>query len=429
MSTPGCDALGGDRVGARAVPEPPGRLLVALDASEYADRALEEAVRIARAAGGSVTGLHAYAARLHDRRFRQMEGGLPERYRGDAALEHQREVHDELIGRGLGIISDSYHDAAEALCSAAGVRYRRLSPEGKNYRRVLEAAGSGRFDLLVLGAQGLGAVPGALLGTVCRRAARRCPIDLLVVRRPDRALGDGPLVVTLDGSARAFGALRTALALASALDLSLHAVAAFDPDFHYAAFRRIAGVLSEEGARVFRFREQERLHEELIDAGLARIYHSHLDVARKVAREAGVDLECRLLSGKPYQVIVRDLEEVGAGCVLAGRTGIHADAGLDIGGNAEALLHLAPCHVWLGQADFTPPLEMTAEETIGWTAEAEARMARIPERARSLVRMLILRVAEERGHTVVTAALIDEATERLCPMRHRRAAEPGPAWR
>jgi hypothetical protein len=91
-----------------------GRILVALDASDHADRALAEATRLAASAQGVVTGIHAYAAKLHDRRFRQMEGGLPERYRKEEEMEHQREVHDDLITRGLGIISDSYHDAAAA---------------------------------------------------------------------------------------------------------------------------------------------------------------------------------------------------------------------------------------------------------------------------------------------------------------------------
>ena len=58
-------------------------------------------------------------------------------------MEHQREVHDSLITRGLGVISDSYHDSAVPVCEQAGVDYRRLSPEGKNYRRIVEAASSG----------------------------------------------------------------------------------------------------------------------------------------------------------------------------------------------------------------------------------------------------------------------------------------------
>jgi nucleotide-binding universal stress UspA family protein len=393
------------------------RILVALDASDHADRALEEAVRLAGSVGGTVTGVHAYAAKLHDNRFRQMEGGLPERYRKEQEMEHQREVHDSLITRGLAVISDSYHDSAAPVCEAAGVTYRRLSPEGKNYRRVVEAAATGEHDVLALGALGLGAVSGAVVGTVCERVVRRVSIDVLVVRDADRALGDGPLVVGLDGSARSFGALKTALDLGRRLGAPVHAVAAYDPYFHYVAFNKIAGVLSEEAGQTFRFKEQEQLHEEIIDSGIAKIYQSHLEVARAVAEAEDMELACELLDGKPYQAIAGYLEKVGASLLLVGKTGIHADPDLDIGGNAENLLRMAPCHVWFGQATYTPPLESVARETITWTEEAEAKMERVPETARAMVRLAILRLAQESGHTVITSALIEEATARFCPDR------------
>jgi nucleotide-binding universal stress UspA family protein len=391
------------------------RILVALDASDHANRALEEAVRLAGSVGGTVTGVHAYAARLHDNRFRQMEGGLPERYRKEQEMEHQRDVHDSLITRGLGVISDSYHDNAAPVCEAGGVAYRRLSPEGKNYRRIVEAAASGDHDVLALGALGLGAVPGAVVGTVCERVVRRAAIDVLMVRGPERALGDGPLVVGLDGSARSFGALKTALDLGRRLGAPVHAVAAYDPYFHYVAFNKIADVLSEEAGQTFRFKEQEQLHEEIIDSGIAKIYQSHLEVARSVAEAEDMEIVCELLDGKPYQAIASYLEKVGASLLLVGKTGIHADPDLDIGGNAENLLRNAPCHVWFGQATYTPPLESVARETITWTVEAEAKMDRVPETARAMVRLAILRMAQESGHTVITSALIDEATARFCP--------------
>jgi nucleotide-binding universal stress UspA family protein len=398
-------------------PVPLTRILVALDASDHANRALEEAARLAATADGTVTGIHAYAAKLHDNRFRQMEGGLPDRYRKEQEMEHQREVHDSLITRGLGIISDSYHDSAAPVCEEVGVAYRRLSPEGKNYRRLVEAAASGDHDVLMLGALGLGAVPGATVGTVCERVVRRSPIDALVIRDPGRALGDGPLVVALDGSQRSFGALKTAFDLGRRLGAPVHAVAAYDPYFHYVAFNKIAGVLSEEAGQTFRFKEQETLHEEIIDSGIAKIYQQHLEIGRALAEEEGIELVCELLDGKPYQAIARYLEKVGASLLLVGKTGVHADPELDIGGNAENLLRVAPCHIWLGQATYTPPLEAVARETITWTEEAEDKMARVPETARNMVRMAILRFAQESGHTVVTSAIIDEATKRFCPER------------
>ncbi len=401
--------------GTNVAPTSLARILVALDASDYADRALDEAIKLAGTANGVITGIHAYAAKLHDRRFRQMEGGLPERYREEEEMEKQRDVHDDLITRGLNIISDSYHDVAQKACDDTGRPYHRLSPEGKNYSRIVEAAASGQFDVLALGSLGLGAVSGSLIGTVCERVVRRCPIDVLVIRDANRAIGDGPIVVGIDGSARAFGALKTALDLAQRLGVQVHAIAAYDPYYHYAAFNKISGVLSDEAGQVFRFKEQEKLHEELIDEGIAKIYQSHLDVAKTIATDAGVDLVCELLDGKPFQAIQRYLGKVNASLLVMGKTGVHADSGLDIGGNAENLLRTAPCHVWLGQTTFTPPLDVVAEETIAWTDEAEEKMTHVPEEARPMVRMAILRFAQESGHTVITSALIEEATNRFCP--------------
>ena len=405
------------------------RILVAIDASDHANRAIEEAARLAASAGGTITGIHAYAAALHDKRFRQMEGGLPERYREENELERQRHIHDSLITRGLGIIGDSYHAAAEQACASGAVLYRPLNPEGKNYRRIVEAAASGAFDVLVLGALGLGAGEGSRLGTVCARVTRRSPIDTLVIRDHRRPLGDGPLVVGIDGSPQSFGALRTAIDIGRRLGVPIHAVAAYDPFFHYVAFRRIARVLSEEAGRVFRFREQEKLHEEIIDDGLARIYASHLEIARAVARDDGVEIVTALLSGKPYLAIIRYLTDVGASLVFIGKVGVHADSELDIGGTTENLLHLAPCHVWIGAATHTPPLDAVARETIVWSSEADQKIARVPETVRNMVRMVILRYAQEQGHTVITSALVEEATARFCPGRSLGShADQAPRW-
>lgn len=399
------------------------RIMVALDASELADKALAEVLRILDPADGVITGIHAYAAQLHDRRFRQMEGGLPERYLEEREMNQQREIHDSLITRGLDIISDSYHDVAEKVCGDAGREYRRLSPEGKNYTCVVQAMREGDYDLVALGATGFGKVSGASVGSVCERVVRRATTDTLVIRDAARSIGDGPVVVALDGSARSFGALRTAFEVAGRTGAEIHAVAAYDPYYHYVAFNKIAGVLSEEARQVFRFKEQERLHEELIDEGIAKIYQSHLDIAKKIAEEEGVSLCCRLLEGKPWRAVADYLAKAGASLLLLGRTGVHADDELDIGSNAENLLRAAPCHVWLGQREFTPDLDLVAEETIAWSKEAEDRLAKAPEFARGIARKALIRYAHERGHTFITADFVDEvAAEIMPPCRAGRQA-------
>jgi nucleotide-binding universal stress UspA family protein len=405
----------GDARTADTAPVSLSRILVALDASEHANKALDEAIRLARSADGVITGIHAYAAALHDRRFKMMEGGLPERYLEEEEMGYQREVHDDLISRGLNIISDSYHDAGNAACEAAGVPFRRLSPEGKNYAKVVEAARSGEYDVLAVGALGLGAVPGSLIGTVAERVVRRSPIDTFVIRDTQRAVGDGPIVVGIDGSPLSYGGMMTALDLAARTGAEVHAVAAYDPYYHYVAFNKIAGVLSEEAGKVFRFKEQEQLHEELIDDGIAKIYQSHLEVAETIAADLGVKISTKLLDGKPYKAILGYLETVGASLLVVGKTGVHADDELDIGGNAENLLRHAPCHIWLTQTVYTPPLDIVAEETVSWSVEAEKKISRAPEFVRDMARRMVLRHTQKLGHTFVTSNIVDQVMGKAMP--------------
>ncbi|MBI3938965.1 MAG: universal stress protein [Betaproteobacteria bacterium] len=400
-------------------------ILLAVDCSDHSSRGVTEAVALAGLAGARVTGIHVYAARLHDMRFRQMESGLPARYREQEMLEQQRDIHNELIARGLTLIADSYLDQAARACREASVPFAPCTAEGKNYRELLNETNSGRYDLLVIGAQGLGAVPGSSLGTVCERVVRRAAIDTLVIKDPKRRLAEGPIVVAIDGSDHSYGGLTTALALAQSWGTRLHVVAAYDPYFHYVAFNRISRVLSEKASRTFRFKEQERLHEEIIDAGLAKIYQSHLRIARSIAAERAVPIETLLLDGKAHAAIEKHVHAVRPSLLVIGKLGIHADPDLDIGGNAERLLRNVECGVLLSQRSHRPRIDTVAAVTTTWTAEAERRMERVPEFARKMARMAILQYAQERGHTVVTGNIVDEATALFCSGHVRKAAEAG----
>jgi nucleotide-binding universal stress UspA family protein len=391
-------------------------ILVGVDASDYSNRGVKDALDLAEIWQSKVSGAHVYAAQMHDQRFKQMEGGLPEKYQEEQELEKQRDIHDDLITKGLSVITDSYLDQVEIDCRERSISYQARSLEGKNYLQLAREANSGPYDLLVMGSLGLGAVQSSRVGTVCERVVRRSEIDTLVIKNPEKPIRNSPIVVAIDGSALSNGGLLTGFTLAQEWQVPLHVISAYDPYYHYVAFNRIAGVLSEEAGKVFRFKEQEKLHEDIIDAGLARIYQGHLEVAESLADQLGISIATKLLDGKPYEVIQQYVDEVDAGLLILGKTGIHADEELDIGGQAENLFRNVGCAVLLSHRGFTPDTELIAESTTSWTHQAEERMNAIPEFVRSMARLGILRYAQEEGHTVITESIVEAATSDLCPV-------------
>jgi nucleotide-binding universal stress UspA family protein len=394
-------------------------ILVPVDNSDYSNRAIDLAVELGRAFGARLTGCHVYAARLHDYRFKQMEYTLPEEYRDEQELERQRKIHDSLIAMGLQLISDSYLDVMAGKAEAAGLAFTRKMVDGKHYKALIADAQASDYDLVVMGALGMGAVKDSQLGSVTERFVRRVTTDTLIVRAHDPLRDQqGAIVVGLDGSPQSFHGLKIGIALSRALGRPLQAVAVYDPYLHYAMFNGIVGVLNEKASKIFRFKEQEQLHEEIIDTGLAKIYQSHLEIARKLAAEDGVDLAITLLDGKCFEKVLTFCRKEQPWLLILGRIGVHSeDREVDLGSNTENLMRLAPVNVLLTGGKFYPPLDVKAEEIIAWTEEAEARMERVPLQVKGVARTALLRYAIEQGHTVITNKVIDEAMAIFMPAR------------
>src|SRR5262245_201415 len=394
-------------------------ICVPVDNSDHSNRAIDVAVELGRTSGARLTGIHVYAARLHDYRFKQMEYTLPEEYKDETELQRQRKIHDSLIAMGLQLISESYLDVMAKKAQEAGLHFEPKMIDGKHYKVLIEDTQASDYDLVVMGALGMGAVKDSQLVSVTERFVRRVARDTLIVRNTD-ALKDqqGSLVVCLDGSPQSFNGLRLGIELAGTLHRPLQAVAVYDPYLHYAMFNGIVGVLNEKASKIFRFKEQEQLHEEIIDTGLAKIYQSHLEIGRKLAAEDGVDMAITLLDGKCFEKILTFVRKEQPWLLILGRVGVHSDAReVDLGSNTENLLRLAPCNVLLTGGTFYPPLDVKAEEIISWTEEAEARMERVPLQVKGVARTALLRYAIEQGHTVITNKVIDEAMAIFMPTR------------
>jgi len=405
------------------------KVYVPLDNSDHSNAAIEVAVRLAGATEARLVGSHVYAARMHDVRFKQMEYTLPEEYQDEQELERQRKIHDSLITRGLQLISDSYLDVMKAACDRAGLPFEYKTFDGKNWECLVDDINDSDYDLVVMGALGMGAVKDSMVGSVTDRVVRRIRKDSLVIRdtHPFRGDASNRIVVAIDGSPQSFAGLRTAIELARVFGKQVEAVSVYDPYLHYAMFNGIVDVLSAEASKIFRFKEQEQLHEEIIDTGLAKIYESHLRVAQSVARDEGVEIKTTLLDGKAFKKVLQYVRQDPPWLLIVGRIGVHSAAEMDLGSNTDNLLRLAPVSVLLSSRSYVPPVDVQAEASVAWTEEAEARMEKVPAAFRAITRTAICRYAMERGHSIISSSIIDLAVSEVMPEHAARAMGVEPA--
>jgi nucleotide-binding universal stress UspA family protein len=451
-------------------------VFVPVDNSQHSDWAVGRAIELARQSNGRITANHVYAARLHDVRFRQLETGLPAQFQTPEEIKRQRKIHDKLIEKGLQLIADSFLDQVGERCESAGVPLTRQLLEGINYEEIVrevnrgegrlpgligfdpnraagydgaervrgdvqvDAAGrmiaededeaarlagtSGRrYDIVILGAHGLGRQRYSQLGGVASRALRGIQKDALVVR-DERPLQGGRIMVCVDGSSYSYMGMRRALELAQAFSASLHVCSAFDVEYHHVVFHNIKDVLSAQASKVFKFEEQEELHNNIIDKGLLKLCQANLKRAEVMAREfPGVEVKTQILVGKPFQVVLQWAEELQPSLLVVARHGSHRVEGTDLGSQADNLLRLAPCSLLLVGTEGIRPedipwIEEDGQAGLPWAPEAEVRILRVPPFAQGIARRAVEEyVLEKAGDeaATVTNKWLDEAIAKLLP--------------
>jgi len=203
-------------------------IYVPVDNSDYSNACINLALEFGKLSGATVTSSHVYAAKMHDVRFRQMESGLPEEYQDEQELEKQRAIHDQLITKGMEVITDSYLDVPRYKCKSENVPFVGKSLEGRNWIELVRDIKESDYDLVIIGALGLGAIKDSQIGTVRERVIRRGETDTLIVKHvPEihgKEEGSGKIVVAVDGSGQCFGGLKTAIDMAKALNRPLEVI-------------------------------------------------------------------------------------------------------------------------------------------------------------------------------------------------------------
>lgn len=143
------------------------RILVPIDGSPTSDKALDEAIRLARAPGARLRLLHVVDELSHVNGFEPamnyLKDSLPwMREAGEKLLAHARERAED-----QGVATDSV---------------LIVGGPGRLWEHVVEQAGSMKADLIVVGSHGRRGLGRVLLGSDAEQVIRHAPGPVLVVR-------------------------------------------------------------------------------------------------------------------------------------------------------------------------------------------------------------------------------------------------------
>jgi nucleotide-binding universal stress UspA family protein len=396
------------------------KIVIPTDNSELCHAGIDWGVEFARRWDATLIGNHVYAARLHDDRFRQLEVGLPARFQTEKEIARQRNIHDKLIETGLILISDSFLDVLDKRGEAHDVKIERKLMEGIHFEQLAKDINANDYDLVIMGAHGIGQTKRSLIGQVTARVARLITTDMLIMKQKGRSLRNGKILMCVDSSAYCFMALRKTLRLAKAFGATVHCVSAFDPFYHYAAFDNIRHVLSYQAGKVFKFEEQEELHNNIIDRGLKKVCEANLMRAQKIAAEEGVEISTEVLVGKPFAKIIDVCERDDYDLTVMARWGAHHVEGADMGSNTDNLLRLIPSNLLIVGATEAKPydiptLEAYEEEPLDWDDNALKLILRAPPFAQAMAKVSVEEYARKEGHTHITLDLLYGALAGILP--------------
>lgn len=147
------------------------RVLLALDGSEHAERALETTIELAKAGMiGTVHLVHVIPPRAPE--MVTIAGGYGEvEHAYVATLDYEKDMGWEMLHQATRRLEIAGHEASEEHVLV-----------GDPAKRIIDTANRLDVDLIVLGRRGLGGLSGMLLGSVTRKIehAATCPILTVV---------------------------------------------------------------------------------------------------------------------------------------------------------------------------------------------------------------------------------------------------------
>ncbi|SRR5581483_7697845 len=143
-------------------------LLVAIDGSEHAERALAEAADLAKDTGASLT----VATVVPELSSWALAGPFAAPLDFAAVHRDLDSAYRQMLDDALAKVPDELHPQPVLL-------------EGRPAQAIIDQVRSGGHDLVVVGSRGRSGVASALLGSVSREVLHGSPVPVLVVHLPD----------------------------------------------------------------------------------------------------------------------------------------------------------------------------------------------------------------------------------------------------
>ncbi len=135
------------------------KILVPLDGSKSSFKGLDEAIYFARQCDATITGLHivpVYPKKL-----------------GDLVSPLKISAFDD---------AKKLMDKAEIICARNGILFHKKITVGDAKSDIGDFAKQNKFDIIILGARGLGSVKELFLGSVSNAVVHKSKVPVLVVK-------------------------------------------------------------------------------------------------------------------------------------------------------------------------------------------------------------------------------------------------------
>jgi nucleotide-binding universal stress UspA family protein len=281
-----------------------GRVLVAIDGSEAAEKALRRAAQGARALG----------MKLHLISVAEMPF-----------------IPDISIGGVLGDMG-AYQEGLEEILAEARTEAEEHGAEvedavvlqGSPAEAIIDRAEEVGYDYIVLGRRGRGLPVRFRLGSTTHKVTAYAPCAVTIVPQDDDPdLELGRVLVATDGSEVAEKAVGRAIQLAGAFGKELHLVA---------VAQQVPVSAGDAMATVFE--RQHEVLEQLIERDV------------RWARSEGVEVgEGAVLEGNAADALLRRIEEVGYDFAVLGRRGAGITSRFRLGSTTHKVISYAPCKV------------------------------------------------------------------------------------